>query len=131
MISLILQLITKTTIIRFMTIKEICEIVDAGVVTGVEFINSDIRHAVAGDLMSDVLTLDADHLLLVTGLTNTQTLRTAEMADINCILFVRGKVISPEMKEIAEDNDMVLLECRYSMYKTAGMLYEAGLKPVY
>ena len=114
-----------------MTIKEICEIVDARIVTGEEFINADIRHGVAGDLMSDVLTLDADHLLLVTGLSNTQTLRTAEMADITCILFVRGKVVTPEMKEIAEDNDMVLLECRYSMYKAVGMLYEAGLKPVY
>jgi predicted transcriptional regulator len=114
-----------------MTIQDICRILDAKVVSGNEFADKEVMKGFASDLMSDVLTLDTDDMLLITGLTNMQTLRTAEMADISCILFVRNKKVTDEMKEIAEDNDVVLLECRYSMFRTIGMLYEAGLEPVY
>ena len=114
-----------------MTIQDICRILDAKIVSGEEFAGKDVKKGFASDLMSDVLTLDTDDMVLITGLTNTQTLRTAEMADISCILFVRDKKVTDEMKEIAEDNEMVLLECRYSMFRTIGMLYEAGLEPVY
>jgi hypothetical protein len=51
--------------------------------------------AFASDLMSDVLTLKNDNLVLITGLATLQTIRTAEMADINCIIFVRNKKVSP------------------------------------
>ncbi len=93
--------------------------------------SKQIAKGFASDLMSDVLTLDTDDLLLITGLTNMQTLRTAEMADISCVLFVRDKRVTDEMKKLAIENEMVLLECKYSMFKTIGMLFEAGLKPVY
>jgi len=114
-----------------MTIKDICRILDAKIVSGEGFAYKEVKKGFASDLMSDVLTLDTDDMLLITGLTNTQALRTAEMADISCILFVRDKKVTDEMMEIAEDNDMVLLECKYSMFRTIGMLYEAGLEPVY
>ena len=114
-----------------MTIKDICRILNAKVVCGGENAVKEVTKGFASDLMSDVLTLDTDDMVLITGLTNTQTLRTAEMADVSCVLFVRNKKVTDEMKEIAEDNDMVLLECSYSMFKTVGMLYEAGLEPVY
>ena len=48
-------------------------------------------------LMSDVLTVEADDAVLITGLANIQAIRTAEMADISCILFVRDKEITPNM----------------------------------
>jgi serine kinase of HPr protein (carbohydrate metabolism regulator) len=60
-----------------------------------------------------------------------QTVRTAEMADIDCVVFVRGKKVTPEMIEVANENNMVLVECEYSMFRTIGMLYEAGVSPVY
>jgi len=114
-----------------MTIKKICDILDAKVVCGGQFVDREIKYGFASDLMSDVLTLDTEDLLLITGLTNMQTLRTAEMADVSCILFVRNKKVTGEMKEIAKENETVLLECRYSMFRTVGILYEAGLAPVY
>lgn len=114
-----------------MTIKRICDILDAKVVCGELSVDREIKRGFASDLMSDVLTLDTEDLMLITGLTNMQTLRTAEMADVSCILFVRNKKVTGEMKQIAEENDMVLLECRYSMFRTVGILYEAGLEPVY
>ncbi len=114
-----------------MKIKEICDIVDASVVCGEQFMEKQVKNGFASDLMSDVLTLDTDDLLLITGLTNMQTLRTAEMADISCLLFVRNKKVTDEMKKLAMENDMILLECKYSVFRTVGLLYDAGLEPVY
>ncbi|MCU4164061.1 DRTGG domain-containing protein [Carboxylicivirga caseinilyticus] len=114
-----------------MKIKEIAEILEAKVVCGEDDIDRDIRCGFASDLMSDVLTLDSENLALITGLANMQVIRTAEMADVNCIVFVRDKHVSNEMIEVAKENDMVLLECKYSMFNTIGKLFQAGLAPVY
>ena len=46
-------------------------------------------------------------------------------------MFVRKKKPTQEMIELAEDEGMVLMECEYSMFKTCGLLWEAGLKPIY
>lgn len=114
-----------------MKIKDIAAVIEATVVCGKESIENDIRCGFASDLMSDVLTLDSEQLILITGLANLQVIRTAEMAEVGCIVFVRDKHVTPEMMEVAIENDMVLLECKFSMYNAVGKLYEAGLKPVY
>ncbi len=114
-----------------MKIKEIAEIIDAKVVCGEDDIDKDIRCAFASDLMSDVLTLDSEQLVLITGLANMQVIRTAEMADVNCIVFVRDKHVNEAMMKLAKENDMVLLECKYSMFNAIGRLFQAGLNPVY
>ena len=114
-----------------MKIGEIADMLSAKVICGADKLENDVTSAFASDLMSDVLTLDPDRMVLITGLTNTQTIRTAEMADISCIVFVRGKKVSPEMQQLACDNNMVLMECSYSMFRTVGILYDAGLSPVY
>ncbi len=87
--------------------------------------------AFASDLMSDVLTLKNDNVVLITGLATMQTIRTAEMADINCIIFVRNKKVSPEMTDLAGEAGIELVECSYTMFRASGLLYQAGLKPVY
>lgn len=118
-------------LLKQMQIKTLVEVLDGEVVCGEEFLGREVTYGFASDLMSDVLTLDCDRMVLLTGLTNLQTIRTAEMGDIECIVFVRNKKILPAMKEIASENDMVLIQCRYSMFKAVSLLYEAGLKPVY
>ncbi len=112
-------------------LNDIVSLLNAKVVT--ENFNPDntVNKGFSSDLMSDVLTLDTDNLLLITGLSNIQTIRTAEMADISTIMVVRNKKISDEMIALANDNDITLLQCEYSLFKTTGMLYNAGLKPVY
>lgn len=90
-----------------------------------------VNYAFSSDLMSDVLTVDSDGLLLITGLTNLQTIRTAEMSDISVILFVRNKKVSKEMIELADELNMILMECSRSMYAASGILYKAGLKEVF
>jgi hypothetical protein len=114
-----------------MILKEIEHLLGARVVSGESELGRDIEFAFSSDLMSDVLTLKSDNLLLVTGLANVQTIRTAEMSDINNIIFVRNKKVTDEMISLAKENQMVLIECEYSMFKTSGLLYQSGIKPLY
>ena len=114
-----------------MELEEICKIVEAQVWTSTHPPSEKIEKAFSSDLMSDVLTLLTDNLLLITGLNNIQTVRTAEMADIYYILFVRGKRPGDKMVQLAEEQQIVLLSTSYSMFKTSGLLWSAGLAPVY
>lgn len=77
--------------------------------------------------MSDVLAFTHAGTLLMTGLTNPQVVRTAEMAGIKAIVFVRGKYPPPETISLAEQKNIPLLASRYTMYETCGRLYQAGL----
>ncbi len=115
-----------------MTIEEVTALVQGEIVAGAEYGDRLVKTVIASDLMSDVLTVrDHDNLLLMTGLCNMQSIRTCEMSDIEMLLVVRGKVVTPEMIELAEDNDMVVITTKLSMFKTAGLLYEAGLASIY
>lgn len=114
-----------------MTIEEIAKLIDAEIVCGHGRTNLKIDFAFASDLMSDVLTLKEDNVMLITGLANMQTIRTAEMSDIECVIVARNKKISEEMKELAIENELVVLECRYSVFKTCGLLFQAGIAPVF
>jgi hypothetical protein len=93
--------------------------------------NRRVEKAFASDLMSEVLTLLTDNLLLITGLNSLQSIRTAEMADIGAVLFVRGKEPDEKMIELAGSSGIILLGTPFSMFRTAGVLYCAGLTPVF
>ncbi|MBR0077828.1 MAG: hypothetical protein IJP72_05455 [Bacteroidales bacterium] len=115
-----------------MKIEEITSLISGAVVEGSDTQIDEVDCAFASDLMSDVLTLRTDkQVMLITGLCNTQTIRTCEMSDIKVIMFVRGKKVTEEMKELAEDNEMILIETSISLYKAAGILYGSGLPGVY
>ena len=115
-----------------MTIEEISTLVQGEFVCGESFKNREVERVFASDLMSDVLTIkDTEGLLLLTGLCNLQSIRTCEMSDIQLMLVVRGKVVTDEMIELAEDNDMVIVRTAFSLYKTAGILYGAGIPAIY
>ena len=113
-----------------MTLREIVGLLDATVCTGEAHLDTEVQSAFASDLMSDVLTLK-DTPILITGLCNIQTLRTCDMACLQFVVFVRNKKPSADMIELAEENDMVLIACEYSMFKTCGLLFEAGLYPLF
>jgi hypothetical protein len=114
-----------------MKISTVQRLTDAIVVCGENKTEFEVDQGFSSDLMSDVLTLDTENLLLITGLSNIQTIRTAEMADIHYILFVRNKKTSDEMLKLASENNMVIMETPYSLFKTSGILFSGGLKPVY
>lgn len=114
-----------------MKLKEVVNLLNAKVVSGHNQLDAEVEYTFASDLMSDVLTIEKDNILLLTGLANLQTIRTAEMSEISNIIFVRKKKATPEMLQLAEENEMILIECDYSMFKASGLLYSAGMKPVY
>ena len=114
-----------------MKLKEIAAVLNATISCGLERLEDEVEMGYSSDLMSDVLTLDTDNLVLITGLVNLQSIRTAEMADINAIIFVRNKKASQQMIDLASENGMCILESPYSLFKSSGLLFQAGLKPIY
>ncbi len=114
-----------------MKLKEIAAVLNATISCGVDRLEEEVEMGYSSDLMSDVLTLDTDNLVLITGLVNLQAIRTAEMADIRAIVLVRNKKASPQMIELAFENGMCILESPYSLFKSSGLLFQAGLKPIY
>lgn len=113
------------------TIKEISEIIDGKVLCCREMLDNKIEHAFASDLMSDVLTVNKNNLLLITGLANLQAIRTAEMSDISFIIFARNKKINGDIIALAEENGIMLIESPYSVFRISGELYKAGVRPVF
>ncbi len=114
-----------------MTIRQISEILNAKILCGQSRLDESFDFAFASDLMSDILTLGDSNPVILTGLCNMQTIRTCEMGNLDVVCIVRRKKATEEMIEMAEDNDMVVMECDYSLFKSCGLLYEAGLKPLY
>lgn len=113
-----------------MTLREITTLLNGQAIIGEEMLDEEENFVFASDLMSDVLTLN-DTPLLVTGLCNMQTIRTCDMACITHLVIVRNKKPTEEMLELAADNDMVVITTEYSLFRTCGILYEAGMKPIF
>lgn len=111
-----------------MKLKEIIEIIDAKVLSGEDKLDTEVFSAYGCDLMSDVLAFVDNHSMLLTGLVNPQTVRTAEMMDMKAIVFVRGKEPGEEVIELAKEAGIAVLATENSMYVSCGRLYEAGLK---
>lgn len=114
-----------------MRLRDILDTTEASLLspTGGEqtILERDVVSGFGADLMSDVLFYDTAQGLLITGLINPQTVRTAEMADIAAILMVRGKMPLPETRELAEKLNIPILGTASTMYETCGRLYKAGL----
>lgn len=112
-----------------MKLKEIKKNLDAELIIGDEYLDKNIEMACGSDLMSDVLTFIKPNSLLLTGLTNLQVLRTAEMAEIIGICFVRGKKPQNETIKLAnKEKKIFLLTTRLSMYEACGRLFKKGLR---
>ncbi|SFH45681.1 DRTGG domain-containing protein [Tindallia magadiensis] len=111
-----------------MKLSEIQRLLDAEVLSGHEFLDREVTNAFAADLMSDVLAFVDDKTLLLTGLTNPHTIRTAEMMDIHSIVFVRGKKPDEETLRMAEENQVVTMTTKNIMFVASGILYQEGLR---
>jgi hypothetical protein len=111
-----------------MTIAEAVKILDGQFFWGEAQGSLEVSSACGADLMSDVMAFVKEKVVLLTGLVNPQVIRTAELLDIRSIIFVRGKVPSRDMIDMAEQSDIILAGTKLSMYLACGKLYEAGLK---
>lgn len=111
-----------------MTLQEVRDILHAEVLCGQELLDTEVRSACGSDFMSDVLAYVKNQALLLTGLVNPQVVRTAEMMDMHCIIFVRGKPVNQQVLDLAEMKDMTVLSTPYRMFTACGLLFEGGLR---
>ena len=111
-----------------MLLSEIISLLDAKVLTENIDLNHHIESACGSDMMSDVLAYIKKDAILLTGLINPQVIRTAEMLDIVCLIFVRGKSPSLEILKKAEEIGISAISTEYTMFEACGIMYKAGLK---
>jgi len=98
----------------------------------------EIRFGFCADLMSDALMIMntvketgiLEDTLLITGLATNQSIRTAEMLDVEVVLLVRGKVPAPQVVELAEESGIILIGTNLTMFQTSGLLYQEGVRGI-
>ena len=112
-----------------MTIRDAAETLGCDVVCGEASLDKLLVSAFGADLMSDVLTYATENCLLLTGMVNAHVLRTAQILDVPCVVFVRNKRPTQEMIDLAQEMDITLLCCRSTLYEACGRLYAQGLEP--
>ena len=110
-----------------MNIRELIRIIDGNLITTAAYLDRDIKGGFGADLMSDVLASIQPEALLITGLCNPQVVRTAQMADVAAIVFVRGKIPPGETVRLATEENMPLVSTPYGMFEVCGRLHAAGL----
>ncbi len=111
-----------------MTVNDIKGFLNAEVLCGEDYLTHEVHTACGSDMMSDVLAFVKDQSVLLTGLCNPQAVRTAEMMDIVCIVFVRGKKPDGSIIKLAKERKIVLLSTDIRMFAACGILYEKGLR---
>lgn len=111
-----------------MKVHEIMTLLSATLHSGEDSLDREVLTACGSDMMSDVLAFFKDQSVLLTGLCNPQVMRTAEMMDIICIVFVRGKVPDEQMLTLAKRHELSVMTTELSMFTACGLLYEAGLR---
>jgi len=115
-----------------MELKNIAELLEGKIVTSCTYFSHNVERGFTSDLMSDVLTLGpCEDVILITGLANIQTIRTAEMAGLNNIALVRGKKASGEMIALAKENDVNIIETAFSAFRASAVLYHAGIRSIF
>ena len=111
-----------------MKIREIKELLNAQVLADDQSLDKEIYSACGSDLMSDVLAFVKNGTVLLTGLTNPHVIRTAEVLDVSAIVFVRGKIPSQDIINMAIERSIILLTTQYTLFEACGILYNAGLR---
>ncbi len=113
-----------------MTIKDMVNILHARVLCGEERLDTPVYTACCSDLMSDVLAFVNEKTVLITGLANPHVLRTADMLDLKCLVYVRSKVPNEEIIEQADEQGLAVIATRETAFTACGLLYQAGLRGV-
>lgn len=110
-----------------MKIRDVVDILSGRIIVDNHDLDEEVPRGGAADLMSDVLAFGSEGMVLMTGLTNPQVVRTAEMAGINVIVIVRDKTPPPETLELARESGITVINTGYTMYEACGRLFQAGL----
>jgi predicted transcriptional regulator len=110
-----------------MNVEELIQVIDGRLLNPSADTSRPVKGGCGADLMSDVLASIQPEAVLLTGLTNPQVVRTAQMADVTAIVFVRGKLPPEETLQLASQEKIPLISAPYGMFETCGRLHQAGL----
>ena len=110
-----------------MKISEVASILEAQILTGEDMLDYEVHSACGSDMMSDMLAYVKEEGILLTGLMNVQVIRTLLMMDMNCVVFVRGKIPPEGIVEFAAESGVAVLQTDLPMFESCGRLYAAGL----
>lgn len=111
-----------------MKLYEIQNILDATILTGGDRLDLTVVGAGGADLMADVLSAVTQDAVLLTGLTTEHVLRTAKIAEVAAVVFVRGKKPDAPVLELAKSYQLPCLLTKYSLFVASGRLYVNGLR---
>jgi predicted transcriptional regulator len=110
-----------------MTLSELKEILEAKVLVGKNNLDRQFNKCGASDLMSDVLAGLSEGSVLLTGLITVQTVRTAAVAGVGAVVFVRNKVPPEAVIDLARIEGIPLLTTPFSMFISCGRLHACGI----
>ena len=111
-----------------MTLHEIKDLLQCEVLAGGDNLQVDVTQVVASDGMSEILAFARSKELMITGLTNIQSVRTADVADVLAIVYIRGKRPNEKAIEFAKEKGIPVLATELGMFDVCGILREHGLK---
>jgi len=111
-----------------MTLIDAKNLLDAKVLTVECDDDLELKNAFASDMMSHVLAYASNKSVLITALNNPQSLRTADLMGIPCVIFIGRKDPDPSIVELADKLGIVLMHSPHSLYTTCGLLYSNGMK---
>lgn len=111
-----------------MKLSQVRDLLDAIVLSGESHLDDEVHTGFGCDLMSDVLCFAKEDAILITGLVNKQVLNTADMANMNSIIFVRNKMPNQEMIDIAKERNILVMSTKYILFECCGILYKNGLE---
>jgi len=118
------DMVASTTDVKPITLAEIRDLLNAEVFHG-EDLSIKVSSVGASDLLSDVLALSKTGTLLLTGLISAQVIRTAVVADLCGVVFVRGKKPGEEILSLARESNVPVLGTSLKMFDAAGRIYMA------
>jgi predicted transcriptional regulator len=110
-----------------MKLSQVVSVLEAMTLNGEDALDGEVTRCGASDLMSDVLARPTDGTLLMTGLTTVQAIRTAKIAGVVAVVFVRGKQPLPEVIKVAKAEGVTIFSSPYSMFICCGRLHALGL----
>ncbi len=110
-----------------MILSQIVETLEAKVLTGADLLDKDINTCGASDLMSDILAGLSEGCILLTGLTTVQVIRTAMVAGVGAVVFVRDKTPPQQVIDLAKDQSLPLISSPFSMFVSCGRLHACNL----
>ena len=113
-----------------MTLRDIKDLLQCEVLTGEDNLQVDVTQVVASDGMSEILAFAKSKELMITGLTNIQSIRTADIAGVSAVIYCRGKLPEKKVIEFARQKRIPVLVTKMGMFDICGVLHDKGLQGV-